>query len=537
MKRSLTALLFAAVVFGALASPVTGEPKGLSGLIGGPRGVSTGGLFTEPSDAAFYRGGAGGPPKLFVVEAADDRNARVQRLDRHGNFELAWGRDAIRGGARGDTGRGFEICSASVSGAAGCQAAPAGGRAGELRKPTAVAVSEATGDVYVMDSGNRRVQRFGSGGRFRAVWGWGVASGAPRFERCTQACRAGRVGAGDAANAGQFGMAETGAIAVAPSPPHHVFVGDEGNNRVFEFESDGRFVRGWGWGVATGSDRFEVCGPRLGRCGTGRSRPLGGDWPRHLAVDEDGVVYASEAGRDSDVLRFESTPSPDSTRAGAAVRPPLRVKRHLSAGLTLGIAVNFSTRTLAVGRDPFGPMTIDELPLEGMPRIAGERSRGRIVQDSLPYLGSVNGIEAGRGNIYVAKSTRLNSNDPSTGLDSCRGPRGPRTCNGLAVVSASGAPTMKVVASAMSLAPVHFLGAASSQGLSRYRFQISHDGQVWTNIAPARYVSGVHPVELSGTVPGLRPARVYWARLMVTNNWDTGKGVVVSNSVAFVAGR
>jgi hypothetical protein len=33
---------------------------------------------------------------------------------------------------------------------------------GELKEPSAVAVNEATGDVYVVDQGNNRVQRFSS---------------------------------------------------------------------------------------------------------------------------------------------------------------------------------------------------------------------------------------------------------------------------------------------------------------------------------------------------------------------------------------
>jgi DNA-binding beta-propeller fold protein YncE len=41
-----------------------------------------------------------------------------------------------------------------------CTTEPCG--PGELKEPTAVAVNEASGDVYVLDQGNNRVQRFSS---------------------------------------------------------------------------------------------------------------------------------------------------------------------------------------------------------------------------------------------------------------------------------------------------------------------------------------------------------------------------------------
>jgi hypothetical protein len=43
-----------------------------------------------------------------------------------------------------------------------CTVEPCG--SGELKEPSAVAVNEASGDVYVLDQGSDRVQRFGSSG-------------------------------------------------------------------------------------------------------------------------------------------------------------------------------------------------------------------------------------------------------------------------------------------------------------------------------------------------------------------------------------
>src|SRR5689334_14794526 len=72
----------------------------------------------------------------------------------------------------------------------------AGSGDGQLSEPRGVAVNEASGDVYVSDYGNHRVEQFTSAGAFMAVWGWGVSDGAAEFEVCASGCRAGIVGSG-----------------------------------------------------------------------------------------------------------------------------------------------------------------------------------------------------------------------------------------------------------------------------------------------------------------------------------------------------
>ncbi len=52
-----------------------------------------------------------------------------------------------------------------------------GSAAGQLTEPSAVAVNEATGDVYVLDTGNDRVDEFEANGTFVRAWGGGVAVG------------------------------------------------------------------------------------------------------------------------------------------------------------------------------------------------------------------------------------------------------------------------------------------------------------------------------------------------------------------------
>ena len=68
--------------------------------------------------------------------------------------------------------------------------------AGELVRPGGVAVDEATGDVYVVDAGNNRIERFNAGGELVAAWGWGVSDGKAEYEVCTSSCGAGLAGEG-----------------------------------------------------------------------------------------------------------------------------------------------------------------------------------------------------------------------------------------------------------------------------------------------------------------------------------------------------
>lgn len=68
---------------------------------------------------------------------------------------------------------------------------------GQLSSPSSVAVDEHTGDVYVSDAANNRIDMFApqrdgeghiTGYTFQSAWGWGVADGEHHYETCTAAC-------------------------------------------------------------------------------------------------------------------------------------------------------------------------------------------------------------------------------------------------------------------------------------------------------------------------------------------------------------
>jgi hypothetical protein len=111
---------------------------------------------------------------------------------------------------------------------------------GQLSEPQGVAVNESSGDVYVADRGNHRVERFTSNGVFVAAWGWGVSDGASEYEVCASGCRAGLSGSGE----GQLSEPEGVAVdnSKDPSDPSAGDVYVAQSNVVEKFSSTGAYI-------------------------------------------------------------------------------------------------------------------------------------------------------------------------------------------------------------------------------------------------------------------------------------------------------
>ena len=122
----------------------------------------------------------------------------------------------------------------------------AGSGDGQFSRPQGLAV-DASGNIYVADSGNNRIQKFTNTGVLITAWGtWGFGDG-------------------------QFSNPQ--GVAVAPSGD--VYVMDSGNGRIQKFTSDGGFINKWGAFGPGDSQFFEA------RC---------------LAVDASGNVYVADMG-------------------------------------------------------------------------------------------------------------------------------------------------------------------------------------------------------------------------------------------------
>jgi hypothetical protein len=239
---------------------------------------------TTSCRAGFFGGGAGQldvPDGVATnssgdVYVADANNERVDEFSATGGFIRAWGWGVSDGMSQ------FETCTST------CRAGIAGGGAGQLYAPWGVA-TDSSGDVYVGDAHNERVDEFSSTGGFIRAWGWGVSDGISQFETCTSTCQAGIPGG----RAGQLYTPE----GIATDSSGDVYVADHQNQRVDEFSSTGGFIRAWGWGVSDGISQFETC---TSTC-QGGSRGGGAgqlDYPGGVAIDGSGDVYI--AGLDNE---------------------------------------------------------------------------------------------------------------------------------------------------------------------------------------------------------------------------------------------
>jgi uncharacterized protein (TIGR03663 family) len=183
-------------------------------ILGGTRGAGNGQLY-EPRNLAI------GPDGSIYV--ADSHNNRVEKFDKDGKFLLAFGGEGTGDGQFKD--------------------GPGGGLWG-------IAVA-ASGDVYVADTWNHRIQRFDADGKFKGKWGsQAMVNGA-------------------ADGPGQF----FGPRAIAVDQAGSLLVSDTGNHRIQRFDADGKFLAAYG-GRGAGDGLF--------------SEPVG------IAVDRSGNIYVDD---------------------------------------------------------------------------------------------------------------------------------------------------------------------------------------------------------------------------------------------------
>ncbi len=172
---------------------------------------------------------------------------------------------------------------------------------GQFKGPFGVA-ADPSGNVYVVDTGNDRVQKFSGAGAFLDDWGnsggesslfapagiavdpAGFTYVADRGNDRIQKFTVDGVFVTEWGTTGQNDLQFVEPEGIAVDTAGYVYVADTGNNRVSKFTSDGTFSRDWG------------------QPGNGTGQFLG---PNAIAVDAGGNVYVSDAGNHR-VQKFDS---------------------------------------------------------------------------------------------------------------------------------------------------------------------------------------------------------------------------------------
>jgi sugar lactone lactonase YvrE len=224
------------------------------------------------------------------VWVTDSVNNRVQEFSPAGAFMMTFG-FGVKDGKEVE-----ETCTSTES----CQAGLPGSGEGQFHSPGGIAVEKASGNLWVGDAGNGRLEEFSSKGKYLASvktlpYNWGVAvdssgdvwvttagygyvqefsSSPPPLHEVRQFYGSGTV---------------TG---VAADAQGNIWVVNENHNRVDEYTPEGNFMRTFGWGVLDGHPEAETCTSNC-QAGIPGSGPGQMDLPAGVAVDEKGILWVT----------------------------------------------------------------------------------------------------------------------------------------------------------------------------------------------------------------------------------------------------
>lgn len=180
------------------------------------------------------RGVAANPTNGHVY-VAEVGNQRISEFTSWGKFVKAWGWGVDTGAAV------LQVCTEAST----CQVGISGGGAGQLTNPLGLAV-DGSGDIYVVDLTDNRVEKFDPAGNFILTFGGNVNKTKVEEASSTQAeknlctagsgdvCQAGTTGGGS----GEFGAWAIGSF-IGVGAGGTVYVGDD--NRIEKFTSAGVF--------------------------------------------------------------------------------------------------------------------------------------------------------------------------------------------------------------------------------------------------------------------------------------------------------
>jgi DNA-binding beta-propeller fold protein YncE len=408
---------------------------------------------------------------------------------------------------------------------------------GQFAYAGSTAVNTTSGDVYVVDQLDNRVEQFDASGSFIRAWGWGVADGNPAFETCSSNCQAGQAGSGDGqldtpqgiavdqsdgavyvvdgnnsrvekfdssgAYLSQFGSAGSAegqfagpqGIAVDPTDGS-VYVADAGNNRVQKFDSTGTFTTMFGFGVADGNITFETC---TSSCQPGLAVGDDGGFsgPTRVAVDSSGQVYVLDSGNG-------------------------RIERYTAASAFDQV---FDPTDVNVNTFPFeiavGPGN-DHLYVA---QAAPDYSEQRVFEiDAAGTLIDTHGVGSTASN---ASGLSLNAGSQKIYLADGFNAR-------VFILDDLPAPTVSVnPATNVTADSADVSGTVNPNGPPDvgWHFEISTDDANWSPVAADENAgSGTSDVPVSASLTGLLPDTTYFVRLVATRQFNAP---TISNEIQF----
>jgi DNA-binding beta-propeller fold protein YncE len=417
----------------------------------------------------------------------------------------------------------FEQCVAANGDT--CRAGNENSEAGGMSKPQGVAVDQNTGNVYVTDEGNHRIDVFGSTGEFEGAWGWGVATGASAFEFCTAPsspgeCRAGYAGS----EAGELGEI-VGYPAVDPASGD-VYVADPANHRVDEFSvtnsagsvTAAAFVRSYGWGVATGAEEFEICTSTClgGIEGSGPGQFMYGA-PKSVAVDNQGNVYALDSGTfGGRVQKFDASGAPMASFATAQLPgEPAPTAVAVDPGDD-GVLVLQPCSAEICPQAPSTAVLVLEFDTSGKLRKSDELNPGISEPKSEVGLAAA----ASGGNVYLTSA-----------FFGRGGPQYLFALNTIVLPAVAVAPASSVSSDKGILHGTVTPNEDEANHLqTEYQFEYSLDGQHWRplSVTPGKVAASMGPVAVEQALTGLESDTTYQVRLTAMKEFAGGEATSTS---------
>lgn len=270
-------------------APVASAGKVVVGAFGSTG--TLGGEFGSTGKIAINSSGSGGVA-AGTLYVADPANNRVQRLTPTGGFERAWG----FGVDNSNPSTGFEICTDAADCKAGTSSQTTT-NGGQLANPEGIDIDPLTGNVYVLETGGRRISEFDADGNFIRAWGAGVVSGVATFEICSTEAGC-RQAAAAGTNGGQFANS-TRSVKIGPSG--NVWLADTQNRRLQKFDPSGNFIAVYGHNVNGGGALESCTSAAAGVCKAGTNGTLpgqfGGFQPFSFDFDSAGNLLANRSPR------------------------------------------------------------------------------------------------------------------------------------------------------------------------------------------------------------------------------------------------